>query len=324
MTADVILIGAGWYGCHLATAALKRDMSVEIYDSNDIFSGMSSANQNRLHLGYHYPRSFITREQTREGFNRFIEEYGFLTSAQHKALYAIHRDSIIDKQSFNTIFGAEGYPIGASQSHVSGNFTQVFETDERLIKNETARNFFKEKLSGCFRNGEMSLSNMEGLASKAKVINCSGWSIDQPDLGVDVIYEQFCFHVVKNPSEFNITVMDGPFYSIYPMERSGFSTVTHVQLGVLKKSNTLSEAQSYVEPEVLDKNWLQTIERISEDLDSSIVGSLERVDTILTTKVKRLSPSDARHTSVFEKKGVLHVFPGKIDAVFKVEDLIFG
>ena len=324
MSADVIIVGAGWYGCHLAMSALKRGLTVEIYDKTGIFSGMSSTNQNRLHLGYHYPRSFITREQTRQGYKRFLDEYGFLAPTEQTILYATHRDSMIDKQTFNTIFGAEGYPIEPLPSHVSGNYTQVFETDERVIKNDTARLYFKEKLSEHFHNKELSLTMMENLSSQATVINCSGWSIYQPSLDIDVSYEQFCFHVVKNPLQFNITVMDGPFYSIYPTEHSGLSTITHVEMGVLRRSYTLSGAQSYIEPEILDENWSQTLEKISKDLDGDITGSFEKVETVVTTKVKRISSSETRHASVHKAKGVFHVFPGKIDTVFEVEDIIFG
>lgn len=47
----IAIIGAGWIGCHLAHK-LKNNHKITIYDKEDIFSGSSSNNQNRLHLGF--------------------------------------------------------------------------------------------------------------------------------------------------------------------------------------------------------------------------------------------------------------------------------
>ena len=72
----ILIIGAGWYGCHLATVLLKRGIYVYIVDkSNDFFQGSSSKNQNRLHLGYHYPRSDDTITECKEGYTQFCEQY---------------------------------------------------------------------------------------------------------------------------------------------------------------------------------------------------------------------------------------------------------
>jgi L-2-hydroxyglutarate oxidase LhgO len=58
----IAVIGAGWFGCHIAYQLIKKNYSVKIYEErNDIFCGASGNNQNRLHLGFHYPRSLITR-----------------------------------------------------------------------------------------------------------------------------------------------------------------------------------------------------------------------------------------------------------------------
>ena len=40
----------------------------------DIFNGASGYNQNRLHLGFHYPRSKKTRIQSKVGFYKFIKK----------------------------------------------------------------------------------------------------------------------------------------------------------------------------------------------------------------------------------------------------------
>ena len=65
----IAIIGAGWFGCHLASELKNDGHSILLFEKEkDIFAGASGNNQNRLHLGYHYPRSYITREQSKKGF----------------------------------------------------------------------------------------------------------------------------------------------------------------------------------------------------------------------------------------------------------------
>lgn len=55
---NIAIIGAGWFGCLIADELLKRNYKVRIFErENEIFNNASGNNQNRLHLGFHYPRS---------------------------------------------------------------------------------------------------------------------------------------------------------------------------------------------------------------------------------------------------------------------------
>ena len=54
---DVAVIGCGIFGAEIAIRAKSLGLSVSVYEANnDILSGASANNQNRLHLGFHYPR----------------------------------------------------------------------------------------------------------------------------------------------------------------------------------------------------------------------------------------------------------------------------
>ena len=68
----IAIIGAGWFGCHIGHELLKEGHKVTIFErEKELFNGASGNNQNRLHLGYHYPRSNLTRVQSKKGFNIF-------------------------------------------------------------------------------------------------------------------------------------------------------------------------------------------------------------------------------------------------------------
>ena len=71
----IAIIGAGWFGCHLASELKNDGHSILLFEKEkDIFAGASGNNQNRLHLGYHYPRSESTIVQTINSYNSFFNK----------------------------------------------------------------------------------------------------------------------------------------------------------------------------------------------------------------------------------------------------------
>ena len=99
----IAIIGAGWFGCHIAYELMNDGHEIKIYEKeNDIFLGASGFNQNRLHLGFHYPRSFITREQSKKGFKYFKKNYPKFSKKIKKNMYAISlsKENILDFETY--------------------------------------------------------------------------------------------------------------------------------------------------------------------------------------------------------------------------------
>ena len=95
----IAIVGTGWYGCYIAEYILDNFKNVEItmYDKNkDFFTGSSYYNQNRLHLGYHYSRSFKTRHLCKETFKLFKEKYYQLIDEVNKNYYIVSKESILE------------------------------------------------------------------------------------------------------------------------------------------------------------------------------------------------------------------------------------
>jgi len=47
----IIIIGAGWYGCHIGLYLKRKGYNIKIFDKeNDIFQGSSGYNQFRLQM----------------------------------------------------------------------------------------------------------------------------------------------------------------------------------------------------------------------------------------------------------------------------------
>ena len=86
----IAIIGAGWYGCHMALELKKSGHDVELFEKNrSIMSGISGTFGIRLHRGPHYPRSKKTREICSTNFDSFIELYPELVVELEHAYYAL-------------------------------------------------------------------------------------------------------------------------------------------------------------------------------------------------------------------------------------------
>ena len=87
----IFIIGAGWYGLHSAKILESIGRKYRIIEKNkDIFMGSSGFNQNRLHLGFHYPRSFETQRRCFWA-NKFKSSYPDLVFPVKNNVYAVHK-----------------------------------------------------------------------------------------------------------------------------------------------------------------------------------------------------------------------------------------
>jgi len=99
------IVGAGWYGCHLALALQERGMTVQLHDiAKNIFAGASGSNPARLHMGQHYPRSHQTRKHCQAHNTAFLKMYGGLTRCVPVNIYAIaDKDSLVDFGNYRQV-----------------------------------------------------------------------------------------------------------------------------------------------------------------------------------------------------------------------------
>ena len=99
----IAILGAGWFGCHIASK-LKIKNDVDLYEEkNQILSGTSSYNTNRLHHGFHYPRSKKTRSQCVNNFDLFKKEYPNIFIKIKKNIIAIHNKSKVNFKNYKNI-----------------------------------------------------------------------------------------------------------------------------------------------------------------------------------------------------------------------------
>ena len=96
------ILGAGFYGCHIAKELRADGHEVEVWEIEDrIFANASGGIPARLHIGAHYPRSRATRAACLDHNSEFMQRYGFLTRPVPVNIYAIAAErSMVDFEQY--------------------------------------------------------------------------------------------------------------------------------------------------------------------------------------------------------------------------------
>lgn len=92
MTAKVLVIGGGIFGCTIARALSINGFSVSLVESaGQILDATTAKSVFRVHKGPHYPRSDATAIQSRESYSKFMNIFGECVDKDFPNFYAISR-----------------------------------------------------------------------------------------------------------------------------------------------------------------------------------------------------------------------------------------
>jgi hypothetical protein len=313
------VLGGGWYGCHIA-ASLKRDgAEVVLHETSDrLFSGASGGNPARLHLGFHYPRSKLTRAMSQEHYAAFMDEYGHLTRTVPINIYAIAaHDSMVDFGNYRQTLQGEVEFITVDKPHELGlrNVEGALLTGERHLIIDEARAYFHAALQ------DVAYFEMP----KTQTIDSHGfdWTIDCTFCANDSTniarYEPCVTGLLSGPTNRAVTIMDGPFPSIYPWnEEMGLCSLTSAKWTPLARCAT-REAAEKVLADTTSATVGQHLKLMQEDMATFWPESFDAykiVDAKLTIRAMPRSGSDARLVDVVRVgERALRVRAGKIDAI---------
>jgi glycerol-3-phosphate dehydrogenase len=98
----VLVIGGGVFGTSIACELSNAGHQVTLVEKNDkIMQGASKVNHNRVHFGYHYPRSPGTARQCLDSLPSFLMNYGDAVISDFPNYYAIASEgSFITPEQF--------------------------------------------------------------------------------------------------------------------------------------------------------------------------------------------------------------------------------
>lgn len=254
---DKIIIGGGLYGIYSAYLCGKRGEKIIVLEYDDkLFKRATYINQARVHMGYHYPRSYSTAVKSAGYFERFITDYGFCVKQDFEQIYATSsKFSWTSAEEFKTFCRNVGIccdEINPDKYFNPGLCDGAFITREYTYDANILKDYFLDKISH-YNNVTIEyharIHQIMKTTSEYVVImddgrelrtgfllNATYASTNQINKMVGYpafqIKYELCEIILCNVSEelknIGITVMDGPFFSIMPFGKTGYHSLTSV------------------------------------------------------------------------------------------------
>lgn len=319
------IVGAGWYGCHLGVALLRDGHDVEAHEiASHIFAGASGGNPARLHKGFHYPRSRLTRAACQEHAELFEAEYGHLTHSVPVNIYAVAaNESLVDFGTYTQVLRGEVEFITILNPSEFGlqNVEGAMLTGERHIVIEKAIAHFTKVLDGRIQCNSTSGIDANGADI---VIDCTFCANDSEKIDR---YEPCVTALLEGPSDRAVTIMDGGFPSIFPWneDRNLSSLTSALYTPISKDGRSWASAASTLDAQ----RKIDLHARGEKMLDQMAYYWPEArdrykiIDYKKTIRAMPRSAADSRLVDVVRLgERLLRVRAGKIDAVFHAERII--
>lgn len=333
----IAVIGAGWYGCHIASSFLSLGIEVTVFEKADrTMSAASGNNQFRLHQGFHYARNYRTRVQSRDGYSRFIERYANLSAPINNNIYVLpEHDSLIDFITYRMIMSTSGLDFSevSPQDYGISNCRGALRVEERVILIEKARNFFSKRLGASLllRSEVKSLENKIDLVLVDGVpfdyvVDASWGSFNVTDREIFFEPTLLLYYHSKSVVSFALTAVDGPLCSIYPCEDPYTFTLSSVPYTPLGRFSTSIQAWSFLQtlaPSCIQKKR-DLMEQQIMKYYPSFCDNFEYIGPQLSVKTKIIGATDDRSCYVEKKGRIFRVLSGKIDNIFYASDTILS
>jgi len=250
---DAIVLGAGLYGVKTALVLKRLGLSILLVDpSEQLFTGATLCNQNRIHQGFHYPRSLATAMTARKYYDRFLIDYAPAVAGNERHLYVVASESKVNATDFNNVMsriGAHFKPISTPDYFTPGMIEASYETHELSFDITKMRELMLEQLKIVGveiinKPAEILVSTDDYVEVKVGewnaqtkyLFNCTYANIDKIVPIRTKLKKEHVEMVLVDAPDFlkreDVTVMDGPFFSImrYPPNPS-LAAITHVLHG---------------------------------------------------------------------------------------------
>lgn len=256
MTWDKIIVGAGLYGLYAAEQCGARGQRVLVLEKDPgPFMRATYINQARVHMGYHYPRSYSTAIKSAGYFERFCRDYGFCLLTEFDQVYATSAHfSWTNAEQFRRFCAAAHIrcdDVSPEKYFNPGQCDGAFLTTEYTYDAQILKKHFLEKLAA-LPNVTIAYSHKPESVQRAGSV----WQVRAGDItaeapfllnatyaGVNELHAMLGFEpfaikyelceiilctVDERLKNTGVTVMDGPFFSLMPFGRTGLHSLTSV------------------------------------------------------------------------------------------------
>jgi hypothetical protein len=317
------VLGGGWYGAHIAYSLIQAGCNVELHEVSEcLFSGASGNIPARLHCGSHYPRSKLTRDACKEHYQEFMEVYGHLTRHVPINLYCIAAyDSLLDFGTYRQILDNDIEYITVADTDEFGlrNIEGAILTGERHILVDKARDFFSHALQDHVKYNTPAETDDSWFDL---TIDCTFCARDEKNIDR---FELCLTVLLSGPVDKAVTVMDGPFPSLYPWdEESGICSLTSAKWTPIETFSTWSAAkqtQNIVSKRIVENHCSNMIEQMRFYYPE--IENYKVEDCRLAIRAMPRSGCDARLVDIMQPdENTIRVRAGKIDAIFYAYETI--
>ncbi len=340
----VLVLGGGVFGCNIATELADAGAGVTLVESSSVLMGEASkANHNRVHFGYHYPRSVPTANQCIESLPSFLLHYGQSVITGFPNYYAIAANgSYVTPKQYTDfcdqigISYAEEMPpnnlLDPSKLAASYRVNEpIF--DYNVLKELTVRRLEKssaevilnaqvEKVHKSMKGGYT--VSLDGKTQHFdKVINCTYASLNNVNklFGVrprELRFEKMFIAVFEMPHDpVGLTVMDGPFCTIMPQgSNKNRFMLCHVDGSIMSNSTDVNN----IEPGAATETDTARVYRMSQEY-MPFLSSVEHVDALMAQKAVYENKFDARVSDVAmydDAPDFMSVLSGKIMCALRI------
>lgn len=348
MSRSVIILGAGIFGCELAINFDRVGYEVLLVEKNaTILSAASRFNQNRVHLGFHYPRSSETALQAIRSFDQFTSKYSKAIRNGNDSYYCISSEA--SKVSFDEYLKFCDslnlkYELVESNSlygylNPEKVSSQILRTNEKVFDVEIIRKQLLRELSYSnvtikfnsyierILKGEVNYVELaNGKTYEAEIIiNCTYSDINRVLYGdsehMDLKYQNVLLPIVKSDSFIpSLTIMDGPFCSVLP---KGLSFNDYIVSNV--KYSVLQESKEICNLEPLSSFDLKQTAQLIIDASADFIPILHKTSIVDYWAVRKALPIDGRDSRLTKVDKIIgadifSVLQGKIST----SELVFN
>ena len=332
----ICIIGAGIFGCTFALNLNTNNYDVDLFDKeNDILKGVSGKNQQRFHLGFHYPRSKKTILEIKTAYKDFINFFGKSFFGKTKNFYGISKiKSKINFRNYLNLLKKNKLKYRIIKNKLFSNLEGVIITKEKNLDINRFRDSLRKKIRKK-KNINLKLNSKVGkinLSKYHKIIVATYFNNNDvlKNLGVKVQklkpkkYELVEKIIVKLPQSLNnisLVILDGNFLNFDPVVGSKYhylSVVKPAKIQIMKGKfpNFSNSNKKYLYKELIKnknpKNFRKFI-KISKKFVPSIsrakyIGSFYTVRCVDITKNDHIRNNDVKF---YKKKKIISIISGK-------------
>jgi hypothetical protein len=353
----VAVIGAGVFGAVIAWKLSQEGFDVEIFDTHqEILSGTTPKSVLRLHLGFHYPRDLETAVQSKEGYSRFLGEFGGSVDREFTNFYALSKnDSKVNHGEFHDFVHAAGLEVLeldpkelGKYGFAVGKIQALFSAPEGVIHPGFLRTELQQRLANPRVKTSLGIEVAKATFSRGFwqvydsedntygpfnfIIKATYGSDNIAATEVKDQSRAFDFHrtlVVRanlGMEKFGITIIDGDFLTLLPDAFAKTSLLYGPLPSVMKRHTGAQIPPDFSEEssDLVNKTRVAVIQRYREWFPRAPIEE-HKEDLIGTRTIEHgVQATDRRVTEIREiGPQALSVLSGKIDHCFFAAEQVF-